>query len=121
MATQVIQNLKPAFQVRKFGDPDTQIDMELFHQFVPYVGFWVGYARNFAGAIDIIISKKLFGGMEVVVHTEAAFAGSSFFRKIDVELQHGESVRVRTTGAVLIAGNSHEAQIGWDEINRIEM
>lgn len=117
MATEVQQYHKPAYQRRKDGDPSEEIDLNFVHQFVPWEVFKVLYHRNAGTGGTLVITKKLISGSEVVLHTEAAVA-VDFVKELNEKLEHGESIRVSTTGAVLAATQFHEVSISWDERQR---
>lgn len=119
MATLVVESVRPAVQ-EKVGDGTAagHLDLEVKHVFVPYVFRTYAYKKDFAQPITLVLSKKLFGGPEVTIDSKAlAAVDNEAFFALDVQLQHGESIRFRTEGAnpPLAAPHTHSVVMGWDE------
>lgn len=116
MATEVIRHRKPAFQHRKFGDPDVNVDLELSHPYVPHIVHSVSYHKDALVGLTVKIERRKVGTSPVIIKEQAmGAADKDFFFEVDTELQHEESLRVFTEGVVFIAAQFHEATIEWSE------
>ena len=116
MATQIVEHNKPAYQLRKDGDPDENIDLVLKHPFVPYVVHSVTYHRTTGAAVptNLQIIKRRVGTADVILKTILTPA-VDVYEVLEEELQHEESLWVKTAGAVLAGVETHEASINWSE------
>lgn len=116
MATEVVKYASPAIQRRKDGDPDENIDLKFVHQFIPWTVLNVAYklGGGFVGPVTLNIMKVLPSGEEVTVKSQAGIVSDFFFNE-DVEMSHGDAIRVFTAGVVLAAAQYHEVTVNWDE------
>jgi hypothetical protein len=118
MATEVFRHVQPAVQNRTSADPAPEIDIEVKHPFIPWRFNNFIYERNFTGAVTTITLTKKFNGDqegEIAVISLGVSQTTAFFDRT-VELGHGESIRVTTTGAAPTAGSDlHSISIIWEE------
>ncbi|HUU60677.1 MAG TPA: hypothetical protein VMZ50_14145 [Phycisphaerae bacterium] len=122
MATEVFKHNQPAEQHRTAADPAPEIDLEIRHPYVPWRFNNFIYERNFVAAPTTVTLFRKWGGVgsgaiesEIVTMTLGVGQRTLFFDRT-VELSHGESVRLVSTGAAPAGGGDlHSASIMWEE------
>jgi hypothetical protein len=118
MATEVFRHTAPASQNRTSADPAPEIDIEVKHPFIPWRFNNFIYERNFTGSVTTVtMTKKFNGGLEgeIATITLSLLQTTAFFDRT-VELGHGESIRVFTSGAAPAGGSDlHSISIMWEE------
>lgn len=117
--TQIVESVSPAYQEKVgSGAAAGHLDLEVQHKFVPWVFRHFMYKKDFAQAITVTLTRKAQGMAEVIIFQQPMLAGDlDLFLDVNVELQHGESIRVYTSGAnpPAVAPRTHSVAIEWDE------
>ena len=122
MATEVFKHNQPAEQHRTAAAPSPEIDLEIRHPYIPWRFNNFTYERNFDAAVTTVTLFRRWGGVgsggiesEIVTMTLGVGQRTLFFDRT-VELAHGESVRLVSTGAEPVApADLHSASIMWEE------
>lgn len=105
-----VTSSNPLYQ-KRIGE---HLEVELRHSFIPFVFHSIAYKRSWGPtAITLVLTKKVFGGGEFELYRQEVTA-RDYLLDVDLELQHGESIRFRTEGAIP-PNESHEVVIAWSE------
>jgi hypothetical protein len=119
MATELVKHANPAEQHKISASPTPEIDIEVRHPYIPWRFNNFFYERNFlAGNTTITLYKRMnFGAVEGEIATLTLGPGQStaFFDRT-VELGHGDSIRVVSSGDGPVAGSDlHSISVVWEE------